>query len=60
MLKNYFFQKKSHFRHWVFQQWDENKKERIECGIKPLTLKEYCNNYKYWLKQEYKKNFKNP
>ena len=42
------------FRLWVQRIWMENCDERLTVGQDPVTMKQYWNNYKYWLKREYK------
>ena len=41
------------FRLWVQRIWMENCDERLTVGQDPVTIKQYWNNYKYWLKREY-------
>lgn len=47
-------QKKSEFRDWLNEIWKANADERHNMGFNSITLKEYFNRYKYWLKREYK------
>jgi hypothetical protein len=42
------------FRLWVQRIWMENCDERLTVGQDPVTIKQYWNNYKYWLKREYR------
>ena len=42
------------FRLWVQRIWMENCDERLTVGEDPVTIKQYWNTYKYWLKREYK------
>jgi hypothetical protein len=42
------------FRLWVQRIWMDNCEERLTVGQNPVTIKQYWNNYKYWLKREYK------
>jgi len=42
------------FRLWVDRLWMENREERLIYCQDPVTIKEYWNTYKYWLKREYK------
>ena len=44
----------STFRLWVQRIWMDNCEERLTVGQDPVTIKQYWNNYKYWLKREYK------
>jgi hypothetical protein len=41
------------FRLWVQRIWMDNCEERLTVGEDPVTIKQYWNNYKYWLKREY-------
>jgi hypothetical protein len=41
------------FRLWVQRIWMENCDERLTVGQDPVTINQYWNTYKYWLKQEY-------
>ena len=43
----------SAFRLWVQRIWMDNCDERLTVGQDPVTIKQYWNNYKYWLKREY-------
>jgi hypothetical protein len=42
------------FRLWVQRIWMDNCEERLIVGEDPVTINQYWNNYKYWLKREYK------
>lgn len=42
------------FRLWVQRIWMENCEERLTVGEDPVTIKQYWNSYKYWLKREYR------
>jgi hypothetical protein len=42
------------FRLWVQRIWMENCDERLTVGQDPVTISQYWNTYKYWLKREYK------
>ncbi len=44
----------SPFRAWVSQIWYENYEERNLYHEKPYSIKEYWDNYKWWLRQQYK------
>ena len=46
--------KDSSFRVWLADLYMMNKEERAGFGFDPITMKEYFNRYKYWLKREYK------
>jgi hypothetical protein len=41
------------FRLWVQRIWMENCDERLTVGEDPVTIIQYWNTYKYWLKREY-------
>ena len=43
----------SGFRLWVQRIWMDNCDERLTVGQDPVTINQYWNTYKYWLKQEY-------
>jgi hypothetical protein len=59
MLRRLLGKNESHFRYWVYQQWQDNKKERLDLKMKSINFNTYWNEYKYWLKKEYKEQFKN-
>jgi hypothetical protein len=42
------------FRIWVQEIWMTNREERLTYGQEPATIKQYWNNYKWWLKREYR------
>jgi hypothetical protein len=42
------------FRLWVQRIWMDNCDERLTVGQDPVTISQYWNTYKYWLKREYK------
>lgn len=44
------------FRHWLHEMWTKHKDEYIEIGqlVPEQDLTQYFQNYKYWLKREYK------
>jgi hypothetical protein len=42
------------FRLWVQRIWMDNCDERLTVGQDPVTINQYWNTYKYWLKREYK------
>jgi hypothetical protein len=42
------------FRLWVQEIWRENCEERLTFGQDLSTMKQYWNNYKWWLKREYR------
>ena len=42
------------FRLWVQRIWMDNCEERLTVGQNPVTIKQYWNTYKYWLKREYR------
>jgi hypothetical protein len=41
------------FRLWVQRIWMDNCDERLTVGQDPVTINQYWNTYKYWLKREY-------
>jgi hypothetical protein len=41
------------FRMWVQEIWFQNRAEHEEYGELPLSLQDYWDQYKYWLKREY-------
>jgi hypothetical protein len=45
----------SAFRLWVQRIWMENCEERLTVGEDSVTIKQYWNTYKYWLKHNYRK-----
>jgi len=45
--------KKSDFRHWVNNIWLENQRECYHFHEPEISMREYFNKYKYWLKREY-------
>jgi hypothetical protein len=45
----------SEFRSWVYNIWMENCEERSTVNEDPVTMEQYWNTYKYWLKQQYRK-----
>lgn len=42
------------FRNWLQELWFENTEERMEWHQQPQTLKEYFQQYKWWLRREYR------
>lgn len=42
------------FRLWVNKRYYEAMSERSRFNQRYLTISEYWNRYKYWLKSEYK------
>jgi hypothetical protein len=44
----------SAFRLWIQRIWMENREERLTVGEDPVTIQQYWDNYKYWLKREYR------
>ena len=46
--------KDSNFRNWVQEIWMQNCEEHLSFNEKPYKIKEYWEQYKYWLKREYK------
>jgi hypothetical protein len=47
-------QKSSAFRQWVEELWRQNCDERLTYSESPATINQYWNNYKWWLKREYR------
>jgi len=46
--------KTSPFRIWVQEIWYQNSDEHLSFHENPLTMKDYWDQYKYWLKREYR------
>ncbi len=44
----------SAFRFWVQHLWIDNCEERLIYGQEPATIKQYWDNYKWWIKREYR------
>jgi hypothetical protein len=44
----------SQFRHWVRNLWIENCEERLVYQQDPVTIQQYWNTYKWWIKREYR------
>jgi hypothetical protein len=44
----------SAFRVWIYNIWMDNREERLTFNETPVTIKEYWNNYKWWIKREYR------
>jgi hypothetical protein len=44
----------SPFRLWVQRIWMENREEHLTFHENPFTIKQYWNEYKYWLKRKYR------
>jgi len=46
----------SSFRLWLQDMWYQHLDEHISLGLAPpkYALKHYFNEYKYWLKREYR------
>lgn len=47
----------SPFRMWVQNLWIENCEERLVYQQDPVTIQQYWNTYKWWIKREYKHRF---
>lgn len=43
-----------HFRNWVRLRWLENCAEYDGFNQQPHTMSRYFNQYKWWLRREYK------
>jgi hypothetical protein len=46
--------KSTNFRRWVHELWMRNCDEHSEYGELRYTQEQYFQQYKYWLKREYK------
>jgi hypothetical protein len=44
----------SEFRNWVRNLWIENCEERLVYQQDPVTIRQYWETYKWWIKREYK------
>jgi hypothetical protein len=44
----------SPFRIWVMNLWMENREERLLFREDPVTMKQYWDTCKWWVKREYK------
>jgi hypothetical protein len=44
----------SPFRMWVQNLWIENCEERLVYKQDPVTIQQYWNTYKWWIKREYR------
>ena len=44
----------SPFRTWVQNLWMDNCEERLVYKQDPITMKQYWDTYKWWIKREYK------
>jgi hypothetical protein len=44
----------SEFRNWVRNLWIENCEERLVYQEDPVTIQQYWNTYKWWIKREYR------
>jgi hypothetical protein len=44
----------TNFRHWVHELWLQNCDENMEYHERPVTKQRYWDQYKYWLKREYR------
>jgi len=49
----------SAFRMWINNSWVRNTEERVNYGEKPYSMKEYCDNFKWWLRAQYRNITKN-
>ena len=45
----------SPFRMWVHNLWIENAEERLVYKENPVTIQQYWNTYKWWIKREYRR-----
>jgi hypothetical protein len=46
-------QRQTSFRLWVGEIYRENCEERLVYQEDPVTIQQYWNTYKWWLKREY-------
>lgn len=46
--------KDTNFRRWLHELWLRNCDERTEYQQLPYSQQEYFQQYKYWLKREYR------
>lgn len=46
------------FRQWVYELWLQNCDEHLEYRELPFTQQAYWNQYKYWLRREYRYQMK--
>ena len=44
----------SPFRVWVQNLWIDNCEERLVYQQDPVTIQQYWNTYKWWIKREYR------
>jgi hypothetical protein len=44
----------SPFRLWVQRLWYQNCEEHLIFGEQPYKMKDYWNQYKWWIKREFK------
>ena len=44
----------SSFRMWVQNLWIENCEERLVYQQDPVTIQQYWETYKWWIKREYR------
>lgn len=44
----------SPFRMWVQNLWIDNCEERLVYKQDPVTIQQYWNTYKWWIKREYR------
>ncbi len=44
----------SPFRNWVQNLWMDNCEERLIYKQDPVTMQQYWNTYKWWIKREYR------
>lgn len=42
------------FKLWVQEIWHENSEEHLAYRELPYTLQEYWDQYKWWLRREYR------
>jgi hypothetical protein len=44
----------SPFRTWIYNRWADNREERLIYKEEYVTIKQYWDTYKWWLKKEFK------
>jgi len=45
---------KDHFRNWLRNIWLDNCAEHDAWGEPQISIKQYFNKYKWWLRREYR------
>jgi hypothetical protein len=44
----------SPFRLWVQRLWIQNCEEHLTFGEQPYKMKDYWNQYKWWIRREFR------